>query len=545
MSLWDSLGNITGLNQSSSAPSAPPTQKSTDWGGTANGAQQAVQRYQGMGADASQRQGVQINYGNANQDRSDAAQARQMQQGAYGQQQNAANMYQNMANGQGPSLASSLMGQGMDKIVAGQASAAASARGPAGLAMAQQNAAANTANQQQQLNSNLGAMRSQEQLNAMGGYANQTNNLQNAASGIRTSDYAGQTQDASQAEAQALSDRTQRQLNQDAQTGYERDASDVNKSQLVANQGANGTSASTYGSQLSADDSAEGRGLNFVQGAISKGASALSMLSDMRMKQDVLPANAGPVVDQDGQAGAVDVAPWDNSDAHAAYDARNSRALSKVGGFFTTLAGGNPGTAAPTSGAGGALASISDMRMKSGASPAGMLAAADAIGRSQSAMYGSPAAVGASDRASLARAADLQSQIDATYGAPVAVAQTQARDASAPARMLDELQPYAYRYTPESGQDPTKQRYGIMAQDLERSPMGSSLVIDTPKGKAIDVPQATGANLAAAADLHQRVKALEDAGAMSARDRASLGAVDAIGRSQSAMYAAPSAVRRM
>ncbi len=77
---------------------------------------------------------------------------------------------------------------------------------------------------------------------------------------------------------------------------------------------------------------------------------------------------------------------------------------------------------------------------------------------------------------------------------------------SVSSEMLDALHPYAYTYKPGMGEDPSKQRFGIMAQDLEKTPMGKSVVVDTPGGKKIDVPQATGVQFAALADIHDRLQ---------------------------------------
>ena len=49
-------------------------------------------------------------------------------------------------------------------------------------------------------------------------------------------------------------------------------------------------------------------------------------------------------------------------------------------------------------------------------------------------------------------------------------------------------------------------RYGIIAQDLEKSEMGKSLVIDTPNGKMVDTNQAVGALLAAVSHLNKRLE---------------------------------------
>lgn len=52
---------------------------------------------------------------------------------------------------------------------------------------------------------------------------------------------------------------------------------------------------------------------------------------------------------------------------------------------------------------------------------------------------------------------------------------------------------------------------GVMAQDLERSDAGRRLVTDTPEGKLVDVRKTAMATLAASARLHERIKALETA----------------------------------
>lgn len=75
---------------------------------------------------------------------------------------------------------------------------------------------------------------------------------------------------------------------------------------------------------------------------------------------------------------------------------------------------------------------------------------------------------------------------------------------------LRDLKAYKFKYKDghAEGEVPG-QRYGIMAQDLEKSPMGRSLVRETSTGKAIDVQQAAGAALAALASLNKRVSAVE------------------------------------
>lgn len=75
---------------------------------------------------------------------------------------------------------------------------------------------------------------------------------------------------------------------------------------------------------------------------------------------------------------------------------------------------------------------------------------------------------------------------------------------------LDALSAKSYEYKdtskPGTAEGP---RVGIMAQDLEKSKMGKTLVKDTPNGKMVDTVQGYGAILAAQAELNQRLKALE------------------------------------
>ncbi len=76
--------------------------------------------------------------------------------------------------------------------------------------------------------------------------------------------------------------------------------------------------------------------------------------------------------------------------------------------------------------------------------------------------------------------------------------------------MMDTLQPYAYEYkNPEEPGAAPGPRVGIMAQDLEKSSIGKTLVKNTPNGKMVDTVQGFGAVLAAQAELNRRLKKLE------------------------------------
>jgi hypothetical protein len=77
---------------------------------------------------------------------------------------------------------------------------------------------------------------------------------------------------------------------------------------------------------------------------------------------------------------------------------------------------------------------------------------------------------------------------------------------------LEPVEPYTYQYKPDAaakmGTD-TGTRAGVMAHDIERSPLLADAVIDTPDGKVIDGQRALSANLALAAGMDKRLKKLE------------------------------------
>lgn len=74
--------------------------------------------------------------------------------------------------------------------------------------------------------------------------------------------------------------------------------------------------------------------------------------------------------------------------------------------------------------------------------------------------------------------------------------------------MLEALAAYSYDYKNEGHGE--GRQFGIMAQDLERSNMGRSLVVDTPEGKVVRTDKAALAALAGLASLNKRLRAMED-----------------------------------
>lgn len=73
---------------------------------------------------------------------------------------------------------------------------------------------------------------------------------------------------------------------------------------------------------------------------------------------------------------------------------------------------------------------------------------------------------------------------------------------------LDALKAHSYKY-----KDPEADGHGEfvspMAQELEKTPIGKNMVLDTPRGKMVDYGKGFGAVLAAQAMLHERMKKLE------------------------------------
>lgn len=72
---------------------------------------------------------------------------------------------------------------------------------------------------------------------------------------------------------------------------------------------------------------------------------------------------------------------------------------------------------------------------------------------------------------------------------------------------LDNLTNYSYTYKNQNHGIGT--HYSVMAQDLEKTPVGQTLVFETQDGKAVNYAKAFAVLLAANVELHQRVKELE------------------------------------
>lgn len=73
---------------------------------------------------------------------------------------------------------------------------------------------------------------------------------------------------------------------------------------------------------------------------------------------------------------------------------------------------------------------------------------------------------------------------------------------------LDSLNAYKFNYK-DREKDGEGDYYGAMAQDLEKSKVGRSMVVDTPRGKMVENKKLLMALLGSGIDIHKRLKSLE------------------------------------
>jgi hypothetical protein len=168
---------------------------------------------------APQSQFQQTNYQQADEDRRRALEAR-------GNQSTIMNGLMARAAGQTPSIAGMQAQQDAQRAVAAQSSMAASARGPAAMALAQQGAANNAANAQSRISN-------QSQINAANERLQAEQMAFGAASGMRGQDYGAQGQMAQQAQYDAGARNQSNQFN----TGMRLNSRQVNDARAMGYEG--------------------------------------------------------------------------------------------------------------------------------------------------------------------------------------------------------------------------------------------------------------------------------------------------------------------
>jgi hypothetical protein len=265
------------------------------YGGQKGAADQMANYYTQQGINAQGRQGAQVDTSQSNWDRMQAGQARMGQQGiadamgqrALGQVPSIAGM---QANEQMRQLGQQ-SGLQMQQAQAAQAAQAASARGSAGLALAGQQAANNTANAQGQIGmgSAMAAqgISNQAQINA----ANERMQAEQAATGaytnMRSGDQAQGGMAAQQSQYQAGLSQQQHGLNDQFQMGMTNASMGVRNAQLQAQMNQQGMGASqnsmAQGLNMGVNQNNANNetgffkaGLGAVEGAAQMGASGAS-----------------------------------------------------------------------------------------------------------------------------------------------------------------------------------------------------------------------------------------------------------------------------
>jgi hypothetical protein len=192
-----------------------------EYGGKAGMADQQAAYYRQQAEAAQLREGVQANYAMTNEDRARALAMR-------GQQEQALDLQRQAALGLMPSVAQQQMQAGLDQAMRSQESMRASARGASGLALADYNAAANVAAQQQQVGVQSSILRAQEMAQARDAY-------QAGATGIRGMDYSAAGQAAGMAQYQADNQMKQREMNDRYALGMYGAGEGVRASQMQGN----------------------------------------------------------------------------------------------------------------------------------------------------------------------------------------------------------------------------------------------------------------------------------------------------------------------
>jgi hypothetical protein len=456
---------------------------------------------------------------------------------AYGQQnfgqalagQNRAlNAYEQMAAGQGPSLATAMMGQQTQQNIAAQQSMQAQAGG----AGAFRNAALAGQAQQVAGAQNLAQIRAQEQQAAMQGAAGLSSQM--AGQGLQQQlGYAGMLNQAQISQMQAAADF---QLQQRALQEQER------MGRMQRRMGWANFGVSTGGKVVEAI------------------GSAVSM-SDERVKTNIRPAGAGPGFDPAAFSNAPSAVPQmqprtvmgrddlasRQDNVMEAYAARSQGARQGLMGGAPASDGGSFGTnlAALTNLTGPTARperrygaeSLGRTLDESGANIDRMQAEYDASNpfgvpggsaEMESSSVGTGRSMGKSGGGGGGGMGGGMAMLGGMMGGGGsgggggmggmmkgiggAMSDERVKSGERVARsevseLAGSLQPVSFEY--QEGAGPAGHRVGVLAQQLEQTPAGAALVADTPRGKIVDTDQATLANMAIAAEQEQRLRRLE------------------------------------
>lgn len=277
------------------------------YGDNPGGAQEAAGRYANYGLMGQARAAPQVDRSQTEWDRTQAGYARN-------NQGEAMSLMAARARGQVPSIATMQANRQMGQAAAEQSSAAASARGPAALALAQQGAAANTANLQSQISNQAQINGAQERMQAEQGYLG-------AATTMRQGDFAAGGLAAQQAQAQAQIDLSKQNANDQYQMGMTQAEIDVRKAQLGAqgNQvaiesGAANAAANRAQAGDQYDSSRMDKYIGYGLGAAGTAAAIAVPLLLGGGGGKAAPGMGGPEVGGGGTTGGAPTSGWSNAD---------------------------------------------------------------------------------------------------------------------------------------------------------------------------------------------------------------------------------------
>lgn len=530
-------------------------------------------RYQQMGAAAANRGAYQVDYSQANADRQGYAEDRAHAGDTRMRQQTALNLQQQAATGEAPSRAEILGSQMAGQALNAQMAAAAGARGgPLAQAAAQQQASAGTAQYLSQAQNQMAGLRAQEMAQAR-------DSFMAGASGMRGQDYQGaqqalaaSAQSAQQAQFQGQMEMGQRQLNQQAQMGYEEAAqgayqygSDMEAKYKQADQEARDKNldrfANLAGGVLGAvggvvSDPRAKVGIQPMSGAAAGGAAGGlgggSQLGPMAVGAGLGALGAKLLSDERGKVGLSPLAqapmgelePWlppNTFPSMALVSDERSKSRTSPMSFGEKLAGpqnargeyvgaddGSDRATMPT------LGHYADYGVSPHVTDAGRgVLVQDPISARARTMDGGSAG-GAETRHAAARGGasggssrkaapeDLEAYVRqlealAKTGSSVDAASSRYRPEEAePARMMDAIgsgKTWRYREGVPGTDQGAEQHYGTTTQDLRQTPMGASMVKPGPGGyEAIDTREAVGPMLAGLGNLNERLRRIEGKG---------------------------------
>lgn len=531
-------------------------QKLFSYGGQGFGGENTQQNaYGDLAEDWLKRQGPQINYAQRDIDRANANQVR-VGQGR------TIEMLQAAAEGKAPSVAEATLHAGLDANLKNAAALANSARGGANNYAAAQQAATRQAGELGAQTTQQGAILRAGEITAARGQ------LFAAQAQQRAQDLQAMGMSAADAQAQAALEMQQRGLGLQGQLGFERLGYDAQALGLQGRMGYAGNATNIWQHQSNLDAASQAREDANIKATAAAGMSAFSGGAGVAAQAGAAKSSGGGGVGSTGddyvssdERVKMNVQPVGNAAmAQPGQQRMPSASVSRAGGEQGTFNKGDDGGSSYH-----ALLAEGPAAFGEGGSRAGLGYTPSMYNR-DGAIQKSTAPVGAEDpsyglHASLVgnlgsagfnpeagAVAPGQQRFGMTQGPPAPqsssptyppyVPQPMAgstqfsvpfqgfdpgqgmvsderqkaavqRMPSASEQMLDGLQPYAFNYKPGAGEDPGQRRFGIMAQDLEKSPMGASIVTDTPTGKMVDNKHATGVLLAASADMNDRLKALE------------------------------------